>query len=222
MNLPTNAKDTNKAVADLVRNPEALQQFYADLLEAPSWVHTALDKGLSSVPILMALVPSDDVPDAERIGFSAGVRSELIPTLLGEILEKAEQSLETNPDERTQSAINDVKEFLSTNKKGLEKLNLDYLSAPSNERDDFIEGLRNWAKKRPYPLSLKNENIGNSATWPHIHLAIFWRGFAELKSLEEAYFALFCMFDKDETRSGTYEAFRKRARAIGLTYTDKR
>ncbi len=68
-------------------------------------------------------------------------------------------------------------------------------------------------------LDFLRGNLGNLATEPYLYLAAFWREFAELKSIKEAHFALFCMFDKNEALAGTFEAFRKRAQVIGLKYT---
>jgi len=98
---------------------------------------------------------------------------------------------------------------------GIRRVSGDHLVGDDTATKDFIAGIETFRK---YRLPANWQSAGNLATEPNLYIGLFWREFASLSSIKEAHFELCSMLGGGETRAGSFESFRKRARVIGLTY----
>lgn len=217
MPLPTSSNSARKQFHQRISDFEALIEGFDS---APEWARNAFGRAFCSMPLLVMFVGLEEKPTAFKQGFISGLLADFGIPLLKEMAKCSAEAAAREPssqvlklERETMDKI--VQKFETALSK---RYSSSLVAGDEATKDDFLRGMAKWNALKPRGSLLQGGQLGNMATEPHLYLAVFWREFSELKSIKEAYFALFCMFDKNLALAGTFESFRKRAQAIGLSY----
>lgn len=182
--------------------------------DAPKWAIAAFRKAIMSSPMMAeVLTKGESKPFLE--GFFVALLPDIRPLYAAFEKYTIKRLSESPTDRRIADILINVRDRIRLLNESLERVSLGCLSDDPARRELFFAGLAAYKSGKMKPMG---PDFGNLATLPHAYIAVFWQEFSEFKTIKEAYDGLLGMFDRKEASAGSFESFRKRARAIGLKY----